>query len=220
VRERIGDCELRIANFGKNPEQDSPNSQFAIPNPQSPLSPAIFLDRDGTVSEEVGYIFHSGLYKPFPWTGEAVRRINESGMKAILITNQSGVGRGYFKESSVHEVHDILTGELARFHAHLDGIYFCPHRPDDDCDCRKPKPGMLLRASREMNIDLGGSFMIGDRYVDVTAAHAAGMRSVLVCSGDGRSEIAKYSTAPGPQPHAIAKNLLHAVEAILSGQVL
>jgi D-glycero-D-manno-heptose 1,7-bisphosphate phosphatase len=182
-------------------------------------SGAIFMDRDGTVSEEVGYMYHAGLYKPFPWTGEAVRRINESGMKAVLITNQSGVGRGYFTEAAVHEVHGILEQDLARFNARFDAIYFCPHHPDDNCECRKPKPGMLLRASREMNIDLAASYMIGDRYVDVNAAHAAGARSVLVCSGDGRSEFARYSGMPGPQPRAIAQNLLHAVDAILKGQV-
>ena len=193
----------------------NPNSEFRIPD----SSRAIFMDRDGTVSEEVGYIYHSGLYKPFPWTGEAVRRINESGMKAILVTNQSGIGRGYFQESMLHEVHDILRRELARFDAHFDAIYFCPHRPDDGCECRKPKPGMLLRAAQELDIDLSGSFMIGDRYVDVTAAQAAGVRSVLVCSGDGQMEFKKHSGLPCPQPRAIAQNLLHAVDVILSGQV-
>src|SRR4051794_5092012 len=107
---------------------------------QDRTNKAIFMDRDGTVSEEIGYMYHTGLYKPFSWTGAAVRRINESGFKAILITNQAGVGRGYFTESMVHEVHEILGAELSRWSAHLDGIYFCPHHPDAQCDCRKPKP--------------------------------------------------------------------------------
>ena len=89
------------------------------------------MDRDGTVSEEVGYMYHAGLFRLFPWTGEAIRKINESGMKAVLITNQSGVERGYFKESTVHEVHQILQQELKQWEAHLDAIYYCPHVPED-----------------------------------------------------------------------------------------
>jgi D-glycero-D-manno-heptose 1,7-bisphosphate phosphatase len=180
---------------------------------------AIFMDRDGTVSEEIGYMYHAGLYKPFPWTGQAVRRINESGFKAILITNQAGVERGYFPESTVHEVHAVLDAELERWSARLDGIYFCPHRPETQCDCRKPKPGMILRASREMNIELSESYMIGDRYVDVEAAHGAGVKSVLLRSGDGLKEIEKFGKTAANQPHFIADTLLLAVEAILSGQV-
>src|SRR5437762_14310036 len=103
---------------------------------------AIFMDRDGTVSEEIGYMYHAGLYRPFPWTGEAIRKINEGGFKAVLITNQSGVGRGYFPDAVVHEVHDALRAELARWKARLDAIYYCPHSPEIGCECRKPRPGM------------------------------------------------------------------------------
>lgn len=180
---------------------------------------AIFMDRDGTVSEEVGYMYHSGLFRLYPWTGEAIRKINESGMKSILITNQSGVGRGYFNESTVHEVHQVLEQGLKLSEAFMDAIYYCPHSPESNCDCRKPKPGMLLRAARDLEIDLRQSFMIGDRYVDVQAAHAAGMRSILVRCGDGEHELAKYSSLPGPQPNFVADNLQRAVDAILSGQV-
>ena len=180
---------------------------------------AIFMDRDGTVSEEIGYMYHAGLYRPFPWTGEAIRRINESGFKAVLITNQAGVERGYFPESTIHEVHDILKQELARWSAHLDGIYYCLHRPETNCDCRKPRPGMLTRASREMNIDLSSSYMIGDRFVDVEAGHCAGVRSILLRSGDGLIEMEKFAASSAYQPHFVADNLLAAVESILSGLV-
>jgi D-glycero-D-manno-heptose 1,7-bisphosphate phosphatase len=182
-------------------------------------APAIFMDRDGTVSEEVGYMYHAGLYRLYPWTGEAIRRINGSGMKSVVVTNQSGVERGYFKESMVHEVHQILRQELLQSEAQIDAIYYCPHVSETNCDCRKPKPGMILQAARELEIDLGRSFMIGDRYTDVSTAHAAGIRSVLVCSGDGAGEKARYAGLPGPQPHFVADNLLHAVDAILSGLV-
>jgi D-glycero-D-manno-heptose 1,7-bisphosphate phosphatase len=177
---------------------------------------AIFMDRDGTVSEEIGYMYHAHLYKPFPWTGPAIRKINDSGMKAVVITNQSGVERGYFAESLVHEVHGILRAEVARHGAHLDGIYFCPHHPETGCDCRKPRPGMLLRAQQEMGIDLSQSYMVGDRYLDIDVAYAAGARSVLVMTGNGRAELEKYKALP-QQPHYVAENLLEAVESIVSG---
>jgi D-glycero-D-manno-heptose 1,7-bisphosphate phosphatase len=179
---------------------------------------AIFMDRDGTLSDEIGYIRHAGMYKPFSWTGPAIRRINESGMKAILITNQSGVERGYFTEDTLSEIHGVLHAELARFNAKLDAIYFCPHHPEAGCDCRKPKPGMLLRAQRELDIDLANSYMIGDRYLDVETAHQAGAKSILVLTGDGRTEAAKHRDSPH-QPHFIAENVLRAVEAILNGEV-
>jgi D-glycero-D-manno-heptose 1,7-bisphosphate phosphatase len=179
---------------------------------------AIFMDRDGTLVEEAGYMVDSARFKPFSWTGEALRKINASGMKAVLITNQSGVGRGYFPESLVHEVHNILHTELARYGAHLDAVYFCPHLPDAECDCRKPRPGMILRAARELEIDIEGSFMIGDRYLDAATAHAAGAKSVLVRTGDGAAELERHRDSP-LQPHFVADNLLLAVEAILSGQV-
>src|SRR5262249_36191949 len=163
---------------------------------------AIFMDRDGTVSEEVGYMYHAGLYKPFPWTGAAIRLINDSDMKAIVVTNQSGIGRGYFTESTVAEVHAVLDEELGRCNAHLDGIYYCPHAPVDACDCRKPKPGMLLRAEREMGIDLKTSYVIGDRYLDIQMAHAGGARGVLVLTGDGQMEVESRKDEP-IQPHYV-----------------
>jgi D-glycero-D-manno-heptose 1,7-bisphosphate phosphatase len=178
------------------------------------MSKAIFIDRDGTVSEEVGYMYHAGLFRPFPWTGQAIRRINESEMKAILVTNQSGLGRGYFSEETLVEVHAVLQAELARFQAHLDAIYYCPHSPDAGCDCRKPNPGMLIRASREFGIDLKDSYFIGDRYLDVQTAHSVGARSVLVLTGDGRTELARRKNET-IQPDIVSETLLTAVETIL-----
>ena len=183
------------------------------------MNRAVFMDRDGTVSEEVGYMYHAGLYKPFSWTGDAIRQLNEAGFKAILITNQSGVERGYFEDSTVHEVHAMLRTELARWNARLDAIYYCPHKPETGCACRKPLPGMLLKAADDLDIDLSRSFMIGDRYLDVQTAHAAGVRSILVRTGDGVNEFEKYGTAPLAQPDYVADNLQDAVNAILTGRV-
>jgi D,D-heptose 1,7-bisphosphate phosphatase len=138
-------------------------------------------------------------------------------MKAILITNQSGIERGYFPESQVHQVHEVLHAELARHNARLDAIYFCPHHPETGCDCRKPRPGMLLRAQQELKIDLARSYVIGDKYLDIEAAHAAGARSVLVMTGYGREEHEKHKDLP-LQPDLVAENLLEAVEKILAGE--
>ena len=172
------------------------------------------MDRDGTVSEEVGYMYHAGLFKPFPWTGQAIRRINESGMKAVLVTNQSGISRGYFSEATLSQVHDVLTLELVRWNAQLDAIYYCPHLPEAGCDCRKPNPGMLLQAQRELDLDLGKSYVVGDRYLDVRMARAVGAGSVLVMTGDGRNELADRGKED-IQPDIVSENLLTAVEAIL-----
>jgi D,D-heptose 1,7-bisphosphate phosphatase len=125
------------------------------------LKPAIFMDRDGTLSHEVGYVNHLSRFRLLPWTVDAVRLINQSGWLAVVVTNQAGVARGYFPESLIHEVHGSLRASLAAGGAHLDGLYFCPHHPTvgeppyrQDCDCRKPRPGMLRRAEAELGVDL------------------------------------------------------------------
>src|SRR5262245_11299682 len=179
---------------------------------------AVFIDRDGTVSEEIGYMYDAGLYKPFSYSGPTIRRINDSGMKAVLITNQSGVGRGYFEEAMVHTVHDILRAELARHGANLDAIYYCPHEPDAGCDCRKPLPGMLHRAQRDLHIDLAGSYVIGDKQVDVETAYSVGAKGILVLTGYGREERELHRDTYHP-PHLIAENFAEAVDAILAGAV-
>jgi len=177
---------------------------------------AVFIDRDVTVSEEIGYMYHAGLYQPFPFAGPAIRKINDSGMKAILITNQSGIGRGYFKEETVDEVHAILKEELARYDASLDAIYVCPHHPDAGCDCRKPNPGMLLRARDEMDIHLSGSYVVGDKYVDIETAHRAGATGILVLTGYGREQRERYR-ANEVQPDFVVENLMEAADGIVSG---
>ncbi len=185
---------------------------------------ACFIDRDGTISEEVGYVNHPTRYRVFPFAAEAVRLLNEKGWLAILITNQAGVARGYFKEDLIHEVHSILKGELEREGARLDAIYYCAHHPSvgeapyrQDCDCRKPKPGLILRAAREFDIDLANSWMIGDRYGDVEMAHNAHVRSAFVMTGYGRGEWEYQRAAWQHQPNIVAENLLEAVERIVTG---
>jgi D-glycero-D-manno-heptose 1,7-bisphosphate phosphatase len=179
------------------------------------LRPAVFLDRDGTIAEEVGYLNHSSRFRMFPFVAAAIRRLNQAEYPAIVITNQSGVGRGYFPDSLIHAVHELMTQQLAKEGAHIDALYYCPHKGDDGCLCRKPKPGMLQRAAREHNLDLPRSFVVGDRYGDIQLAHRVGARAVMVRSGYGEGEIQWHSAQWPAPPDFIAENLADAVAWIL-----
>jgi D-glycero-D-manno-heptose 1,7-bisphosphate phosphatase len=163
----------------------------------------------------MGYLNHAQRFRMFPFAGAAVRQLNEAGLAVIVVTNQSGVGRGYFPESVVHEVHEVLRRELAAAGAHLDGIYYCPHRSADRCDCRKPKTGMLERAVRELGVDVQRSFVVGDRYRDIELAHRAGARGILVRSGYGLGEVAWHAKEWPRQPDQIVDDLRDAVNWIL-----
>src|SRR4030095_13079325 len=133
--------------------------------------PAVFIDRDGTISEEVGYVNHPSRFRLFPYTASAIKLLNDQGWLAIVITNQAGVARGYFSESMIATVHDNLVRELRDQDARVDAIYYCVHHPTVgeppyrvECDCRKPKPGLITRAAEDQDIALEQSWMIGDRY--------------------------------------------------------
>jgi D-glycero-D-manno-heptose 1,7-bisphosphate phosphatase len=182
---------------------------------------AVFIDRDGTISEEVGYVNHVSRYRVFPYAAEAIRVLNDAGWLAILVTNQAGVARGYFKEEIIGHVHEILTAELAQGGARLDAIYYCPHHPSVgeepyrlDCDCRKPRPGLIERAAREFSLDLAACWMVGDRYSDTELARNAGVRAAFVLSGYGRGEWEHQRETWRHQPDMIAENLLEAVRKI------
>ena len=185
--------------------------------------PAIFIDRDGTISEEVGYVNHPTRYKVYPFAAKAVRLINRAGWLAFLVTNQAGVARGYFAEDMISVVHNLLVAELARGRARLDAIYYCPHHPTVGappyrfaCDCRKPQPGLITRAAAEHNIVLTDSWMIGDRASDIELARNAGVRGAFVLSGYGRGEWEHSRHTFTHQPELVAENLLDAVTQILA----
>jgi D-glycero-D-manno-heptose 1,7-bisphosphate phosphatase len=185
--------------------------------------PAVFMDRDGTISEEVGYVNHPSRYRVFPFSAQAVRLLNEEGWLAVLVTNQAGVARGYFTEALIKEVHGVLEAELERDGARLDAIYYCAHHPSVgeppyryDCDCRKPRPGLIRRAASEFDIDLTRSWMIGDRYSDIVLAHNAGLRSAFVMTGYGRGEWEYQRPDWKHQPELVAENLLEAVRKIVT----
>ena len=182
---------------------------------------AVFIDRDGTISEEVGYINHPSRFRVFPFSAAAVKLLNQSGWLAIVITNQAGVARGYFSEEMIQTVHDRLQRGLESHGARLDAIYYCAHHPSVgqppyrlDCDCRKPKPGLISRAVEKFDIDRASSWMVGDRYSDIELARNAGIHSAFVMTGYGRGEWEHQQANWEYQPELIAENLLEAVEAI------
>jgi len=185
--------------------------------------PAIFIDRDGTLNEPVGFVNHLSLFRLFPWTVEAIRLINRAGFLAVVVTNQAGVARGIFSEDLLHAVHRELEARLKTAGAHLDKIYYCPHWPYGaghphrrDCDCRKPKPGMLRQAERELGVDLSRSCLVGDSYSDLEMAWAAGARATLVLTGFGRGGYEHQRESWPRQPDAVAPNLYVAVAEILA----
>ena len=191
-----------------------PHWRCGLPDSRAPR-PAVFLDRDGTIAEEVGYLNHANRFRMFSFAAGAVCGLNEAGLLVFVITNQSGVGRGYFPESLVWTVHEIMTRELSTAGARLDAIYYCPHTSADACECRKPKPGMLERAAREHGLDLQRSFVVGDRFGDIELARNVAARSVLVRTGYGEGELAWHAANWPIQPGYIAPTLTEAADWIL-----
>ena len=184
---------------------------------------AVFMDRDGTISEEVGYINHPSRFRLFPYAVEAIKHLNQYAWLAIVVTNQAGVARGYFPEQMIETVHAAMTKQINDGGGRLDGIYYCAHHPSVgeppyriDCNCRKPKPGLIMRAAEEFDIDLQQSWMVGDRYSDVELAHNAKVKSMLVLSGYGRGEWEHQRSTWSQQPDAIAEDLLEAVRVIVA----
>lgn len=173
--------------------------------------PAVFLDRDGVLTEENGYIDSVENLKLFPYTAECIRQIHEKGYYAIVITNQSGVARGLFTEEELQEMNDYL-----RKQTNVDAIFYCPHHPEGKkekyrklCDCRKPGTGMFEAACREFAIDMRNSYMIGDRASDITAGQKAGVRTILLESGYGSTGLETAVT-----PDYIMKDLRDVVKVL------
>jgi D-glycero-D-manno-heptose 1,7-bisphosphate phosphatase len=154
----------------------------------------VFLDRDGTVIVEKNYLSDPDEVELIPSAGEAIARLNRLAIPVVIVTNQAGIARGYFPESRIAEVHSRLDQLLAEFDARIDRYEYCPHHPTEgtgdyriDCDCRKPRPGMLIRSAAALNIDLTKSLMVGDRPGDLDAGANAGCQSALVLTGYGAS---------------------------------
>ena len=178
---------------------------------------AVFLDRDGTVNVEENFISSPDQLQLIPRAGSAIRELNNLGTRVFIITNQSGVARGYFSEAVVHDVHAALRNLLKKENAFVDDFFYCPHLPgaaderyNVECDCRKPKPGMLLQAQKKYSVDLRRSYVVGDRCIDVAAGKAAGTRTVMVATGYGAKDILNCRN----QPDLFADDLMDGVQFI------
>lgn len=186
------------------------------------LRRAVFFDRDGTLNEEVGYLDDLSRFRVYSFAVSAVRQINEAGLLAVVLTNQSGVGRGVFPEELVGAVHARLHSEMHQAGARLDAIYYCPHHPAAElaryraeCSCRKPATGMMEQAARQFGIELSQSFVIGDRYLDIEMAKRVGASGVLVRTGFGQGEWEMFHANGTAQPDHVAEDVYEAVQWIL-----
>jgi len=171
---------------------------------------AVFLDRDGTVNEDLGYICNPNDVRLLRGSAEAIRSLNQAGWLVVLVSNQSGIGRGLFDEAALTSIQERLNHELAQTGAHIDATFYCPHAPGDNCRCRKPNPGLLKRAASDFGIDLCRSWMVGDKVADVEAGRRAGCRTALVLTGHGEAEATQIDP-----PSVVAPNLLAIVQQIL-----
>ncbi len=172
------------------------------------MKPAVFIDRDGTLIEEVNFLSRLEDLRFFPFTTEAIKLLKENGFLIVIVTNQSGIGRGIFEESAMHAIHEKIQEDLDE---KLDRFYFCPHLPDEGCACRKPNLGMIEAARADFEIDLENSWMIGDKAIDVETGFKAGIKTAMVLTGYGRKDIEKLDK----KPDLIVENLLEAVELII-----
>ena len=171
---------------------------------------AVFLDRDGTIARDVHYCRRVEDFELLPTVPKAIRLLNENGFKVVVITNQSGIARRYFAEETLAQIHQRMKVELAKYGAWVDAIYYCPHHPDEGCECRKPRTALFLKAAKEHNIDLKASYMVGDMAIDIEAGKALGLRTVLVTTGpSGGSNVID-------PPNYIAVSLLDASQWIIT----
>ena len=169
----------------------------------------VFIDRDGTLIEEVNFLHKVEQLRFFPFTVEAIELLKENGFLMIVITNQSGIGRKIFEESAMHEIHEKMREELSD---NLDEFYFCPHLPDEGCVCRKPNLGMIETARAHFDIDLTNSWVIGDKAIDIETGFNAGIKTALVLTGYGQRALESLDR----KPDVVAENLLEAVRQILT----
>jgi D-glycero-D-manno-heptose 1,7-bisphosphate phosphatase len=184
-----------------------------------PLKRAVFLDRDGTINVEKEYLHRIEDFEFLPGAPQAIRRLNEAGLLVLVVTNQSGIGRGYYSAEEVETLHGHLQSQLNALGARIDGFYLCPHHPTEGvgdyrvaCDCRKGEPGLLLRAAEDFGIDLASSWMVGDKAADIEAGVRAGCRPILVLTGYGRRE--RPVLAGGGV--AVCEDLMAATDLILA----
>jgi len=188
--------------------------------------PAVFIDRDGTINEQMGYINHLSRFHLLPGVSEAIRLLNERNFLAIIVTNQSGVARGYFSIDLIHEVHSSLMNTLRNNGAKIDGIFFCPHYPRGkiseytcECNCRKPKTGLIDKACETFDIDMSRSYVVGDHFTDLELAQRSNLDGIIVKTGYGLGTVS-YTLPQIPiKPCYVADDLLDAVKWIIERKI-
>jgi D-glycero-D-manno-heptose 1,7-bisphosphate phosphatase len=185
--------------------------------------PAVFLDRDGTLNVDVGYLHAIDQLELFPWTGDALRLLKRAGYLLVVVSNQAGIAQGLIAPGFVEQAHAEMVGRVRASGGDLDALYFCPHHPRGaiaafatDCRCRKPQPGMIEDAARDLGIDVRRSWVVGDKWLDVQMGHAAGTRSILVRTGWGADQ--ERRRPEGQKVEAICDNLIAAVSVIIGPQ--
>jgi len=174
---------------------------------------AVFIDRDGTINVNVEYLDNPNNLKIYPGVAEGLKLLKENGFKIIVITNQSGIARGYFTKETLEKIHERMKSELLKKNASIDGIYYCPHHPDDNCECRKPQTGLFKKAFNDFNIDPSKSFIIGDRMLDIEAGYKMGLKTVLV--PEDKEKVEKEMKASNIKPDFVCKNFYLGVRCIL-----
>jgi D-glycero-D-manno-heptose 1,7-bisphosphate phosphatase len=182
-----------------------------------PVNKAVFLDRDGTINVERGYLLHPAGIELNPTAGEAMHILNELNILTIVITNQAAIDKKLLSIEQFGKINDKLWGDLSNAGAHYDALYYCPHSPEitPACHCRKPKPGLILQAAKDFNINLTSSFMIGDKLTDVEAGHSTGCKTVLLLSGHGENAYKNLESYEGTLPDFVCQNLGEAVKWLL-----
>lgn len=175
---------------------------------------AVFLDRDGTINHDTGYISSTNGLQIYPEAAPAIKMLNNMGYLVIVVTNQSGINRGLISIEQLSDVHSYIYDNIICHGGRIDAFYHCPHRPDENCNCRKPKPGLLLEATKDYNIDLSSSYIIGDRLKDIYAGYDAGVAPILVLTGEGNREVAQV----GGVSCSVAENILSAARIIANKQ--
>lgn len=181
------------------------------------LVKAVFLDRDGTINIERGYLLDPSNVEIYPIVGEAIRILNSLNIPVIVITNQAAIDKNLLSLEQFERINDRLFEDLSRMGAHYDALYYCPHSPEvtPNCYCRKPKPGLILQAAKDFNIDLESSFMVGDKLTDVEAGNLSGCSTILLLSGHGEKAFENLENYQGAPPDFICQNLKEAVTWLL-----
>ena len=187
------------------------------------MTPAVFLDRDGTLIEDVGYLSRVEDVRWFPYAIDAVRLLKRAGFLVCITTNQGGIGLGFYNADLVRLVHRDMSAAVEASGARLDGLFFCPHHPqavhDDlriECECRKPRPGMIHQATAQFDIDLTRSFVVGDKAADLGLANSVGAKGILVKTGYGQAEVQRHEGRPVPGAAFVAESVFEATSWILT----